>query len=173
LCFQCKLLNRIYIIEFFLSIGYFCASRPILVLIIGALFCVALSGGFYFFDVITDPVELWSPADSNTRLNKNYYDTHFRPFYRTTQMIIRATNQTPWQHQLDPFYQNDPIQYSSIFEREFLEQVLKLQNDISALVGVLDCDATFTDKCDNSTRFVNITLKDICFAPLKVEYLLL
>ncbi len=136
------------------------------------LFCGALSGGFYFFDVITDPVELWSPANSDTRLNKNYYDSHFRPFYRTTQIIIRATNDTPWNHTVDPFFQpNGPIQYSSIFQMDFLQQVLELQNEITALVGVVDCEKTLTNKCVNNTRYANVTLKDICFAPLYVRLL--
>ena len=85
-------------------------------------------------------------------------------------MIIRATNQTPWNHTVDPFYQpNGPIQYSSIFQSDFLQQVLKLQNDISALVGVIDCEKTFTDKCMNSSRYANVSLSDICFAPLYVS----
>ena len=153
----------------YLRIGFFCANHPVWVLTLGIVFCVTLSGGFYFFDVITDPVELWSPANSDTRLNKNYYDSHFRPFYRTTQLIIRATNQTPWNHQLDPFYQSKPVQYSSIFQFDFLNQVLQLQNDISSLVGQLDCSVTPTNKCVNNTRYANITLKDICFAPLYVS----
>ena len=142
------------------------------VLVAGLLFCGVLSGGFYFFDVITDPVELWSPADSDTRLNKNYYDEHFRPFYRTTQMIIRNTNTTPWNHSVNEYFQPDgPVQYSSIFHIEFLAQVLALQNEISSLIGVVDCQATpASDKCVNNTRYADVTLKDICFAPLKVMH---
>ena len=120
---------------------------------LGALLCGACMGGFYFFDVITDPVELWSPKDSFTRLNKDYYDTHFRPFYRTTQMIVRPTNQTPWTHSI--FGQND-VQYSSTFDQNFLLQVLDLQNKVSALKGTLNTG--------NSTE--NVTLSDICFKPL-------
>ena len=85
-------------------------------------------------------------------------------------MIIRATDQTPWNHSVDPFYQTNPIQYSSIFQSDFLKQVLKLQNEISALVGIIDCDKTFTDKCTNNSRYASVSLKDICFAPLYVRF---
>ena len=109
-------------------------------------------GGLYFFDVITDPIELWSPMDSTTRLNKEYYDTHFRPFYRTTQLIIRPTKQEPWIHSI--FGIND-VQYSSTFEKDFLLQVLDLQNKVSQLQGTLIKE--------NHTE--NVSLSDICFKP--------
>ena len=119
--------------------------------------CAAMSGGFYFFSVITDPVELWSPELSQTRQNKNYYDTHFRPFYRTTQFIIRPTNNTPWIHETF----NDPgTQFASTFQLDFLLQVLDLQNTISSLKGEMNTMVNGT----NTTRIVS--LKDICFAPL-------
>ena len=137
--------------------GYFCASHPIIVLTLGLALCIVFSCGFFFFSVLTDPVQLWSPENSVTRQNKDYYDSHFRPFYRTTQLIIRATNQTPWYYTL-PFYHDDPTQYSSIFQKEFLSEVLTLQNKISSLTGV--CET-----CSNGTN-VTVTLKDICFAPL-------
>jgi len=110
-------------------------------------------GGLYFFDVITDPIELWSPMDSTTRLNKEYYDTHFRPFYRTTQLIIRPSKQEPWIHSI--FGIND-VQYSSTFEKDFLLQVLDLQNKVSQLQGTLIKE--------NHTE--NVSLSDICFKPL-------
>lgn len=93
----------------------------------------------------TDPVELWSPAESTTRLNKNYYDIHFQPFYRTTQIIIRATNSTPIIHKNFGF---PDVQYTSIFNKDFLKQVLDLQNSLSALKGTMDYNETFSLKID-------------------------
>ncbi len=111
-------------------------------------------GGLYFFDVLTDPVELWSPMDSTTRINKNYYDSHFRPFYRTTQLIIRPTKKEPWTHSI--FGIND-VQYSSTFEIDFLLQALELQNKVSLLTGQLEISSNLTEK---------VSLSDICFKPL-------
>ena len=123
----------------------------------GAILSSIMMGGLYFFDVITDPVELWSPSDSATRLNKNFYDTHFRPFYRTTQLIVRPTKQEPWTHSI--FGIND-VQYSSTFELDFLLEVLKLQNQVSSLTANLTYE--------NSTHEI-VTLKDVCFKPLSPD----
>ena len=118
-------------------------------MISGIVVCTALSCGFFYFDVITDPVELWSPKNSETRLNKNYYDTHFRPFYRTTQIIIRPVNQSLWTHSL---WEKPDEVYGPALVKEFLQQALKLQNDISNLQGVLNNKS--------------VSLSDICFKPL-------
>lgn len=141
-------INNICFLKF--RIGYFCATHPVIVLFSGVALCAVLTGGFYFFSVITDPVELWSPVNSFTRMNKIYFDTHFRPFYRTTQVIIRATNSTPY---VRPGTNQT---YSSIFQQEFLEQVFNLQLKLSSLVGTISSS--------NTTQ--NVTLKDICFKPL-------
>lgn len=144
----------------FQRLGLVCASYPITILTIGLLFCLACCGGFYFFSVITDPVELWSPEDSQTRVNKNYYDSHFRPFYRTTQIIIRPTNQTQWTH--TTFDDSDGTLYGAAFELEFLLQVLKLQNMVSSLKG---------DLVDENGNLLNkkVGLEEICFAPLEPD----
>lgn len=133
--------------------GFFCATYPFTVLTIGIVFCAAVGSGFFFFSVITDPVELWSPPESTTRLNKNYYDSHFQPFYRTTQLIVRAKNETPFTHEI---FGDPAVQYSSVFEQDFLLQVLRLQNSISKLTGTLG----------NET----VGLDDICFKPLDNTY---
>ena len=135
--------------KLFEAMGLFCARHPILIVGISIVVCSVLSSGFFlYFSVITDPVELWSPKTSETRLNKNFYDSHFRPFYRTTQLIIRPTDKTPVMH--TTFTQSQ--QFSSTFDREFLRQVLELQNDVSAI----------TAQFGNQT----VSLEDICFQPL-------
>ena len=117
-------------------------------------------GGFFFFDVITDPVELWSPEDSTTRVNKNYFDTHFRPFYRTTQLIVRSTNKQPWNHSTCVIDGDDitcvDAQYSSTFQQDFMLQVLDLQNKVKSLTGTIQ----------NGNKTESVTLSDICFKPL-------
>lgn len=139
----------------FFRLGLFCATYPIFVILASLLACGALTAGVYNFQVLTDPVELWSPFDSVTRINKDYYDTHFRPFYRTTQMIVRPTNTTPWVHTI--FGQND-VQYAATLELEFLAQVLRLQLSVSSLQARID---------DGTNR--TVTLNDICFAPLSPD----
>ncbi|RNA21587.1 Niemann-Pick C1, partial [Brachionus plicatilis] len=149
-----------YIEIFFQKLGFVCASSPIKVILLGLMLCLVCSGGFMYFSVLTDPVELWSPENSDTRINKDYYDSHFRPFYRTTQIIIRPTNQTPWIHEI--FDDFGPVEYSSALRLDFLHQVLELQNKISSLEGQLENDQGL--KLNKTVK-----LKDICFAPLKPD----
>ena len=51
--------------------------------------CVVGSCGIYFYQVITDPVELWSSPSSQAREEKNYFDKHFGPFFRTAQIMVK------------------------------------------------------------------------------------
>ena len=136
--------------------GYICAKYPLTVIFLGLALCLVFSSGFFYFKVITDPVELWSPAQSTTRLNKNYFDTHFGPFYRTTQLIIRATNETKWLHKLSDF-DDSPEMYSSILQLDFLKEVLQLQTTLTKLTGVAKNNET-------------VRLDDICYKPLDDSY---
>lgn len=138
----------------FSSLGYFCAKRPLTVIFLGLALCLALSSGFFYFKVITDPVELWSPKQSTTRLNKNYFDSHFAPFYRTTQLIIRATNDTKWAHEL--FGQNTK-EYSPVLKIDFLKQALDLELALTRLTGMTAKNET-------------VRLDDICYKPLDNTY---
>lgn len=57
--------------------GGFCARRPAVVLSCGVVGCIILSVGVVFFDVVSDPVELWSAPDSRARHEKDYFDDNF------------------------------------------------------------------------------------------------
>ena len=72
--------------------GRFAAKYWYLVLLFSLLICAALSFGLFFFKVTTDPVELWSAPTSRARKEKEYFDSHFNPFYRTEQIIVTARN---------------------------------------------------------------------------------
>ncbi|KAK7485656.1 hypothetical protein BaRGS_00023105, partial [Batillaria attramentaria] len=134
--------------------GKFCARHPIAILVAGVLVALALAGGIFMFQVITDPVLLWSAPNSRARLEKNYFDSRFGPFYRTEQLIITRTgNHTPITHKLPPpAPSTETVQFSPIFDKEFLHQVLDLQLSIESLLAPHNGQ--------------NISLKDICFQPL-------
>ena len=72
--------------------GQFAAKYWYLVLLFSLLISAALSFGLFFFNVTTDPVELWSAPTSRARKEKEYFDSHFNPFYRTEQIIVTAQN---------------------------------------------------------------------------------
>jgi Niemann-Pick C1 protein len=70
--------------------GRFVAKFWYIVLIVSVVICGVLSFGLFFFTVTTDPVQLWSAPTSRARLEKNYYDENFHPFYRTEQILVKA-----------------------------------------------------------------------------------
>lgn len=71
-----------YLQNFFEKWGVLCASKPWLVLFLGGCFVVGLGHGIKYLHVTTDPVELWASPNSRSRIERNFYDSHFEPFYR-------------------------------------------------------------------------------------------
>ncbi|GFR76672.1 niemann-Pick C1 protein, partial [Elysia marginata] len=125
--------------------GCICAYHPFIVMIVVLVIAGGLCAGIAKLTVTTDPVKLWSSPDSQARLEKEYFDSHFGPFYRTEQIIIsRPENHTTIN------YANR--KFSNIFDKTFMEEILALQNAIA------DIEADYGDSV--------VTLSDICFAPL-------
>ncbi|XP_033640413.1 NPC intracellular cholesterol transporter 1-like [Asterias rubens] len=131
--------------------GTKCARYPFFVILLGLILVVGLSLGILLLEVTTDPVELWSPPESRSRLEKNYFDDHFGPFYRTEQLIITA-----------PSYNYTTFQASGITVRHWFGPVL----DLRVLIQVLDLQnqiAGVTAFYEKENR--TIGLQDICFKP--------
>lgn len=68
-----------------------CARYPWLVLFVGLCVVVGLGHGIKYINVTTNPVELWASPNSRSRVEREYFDSHFEPFYRTEQVIIHAS----------------------------------------------------------------------------------
>ncbi|XP_017025835.1 NPC intracellular cholesterol transporter 1 isoform X2 [Drosophila kikkawai] len=124
--------------------GTFFASNPWMTLFAGASLVVILGYGITYIDITTDPVKLWASPNSKSRLEREFFDTKFAPFYRLEQVIIKAVNLPQIVHNTS----NGPITFGPVFDREFLTNVLNLQEGIRKIEA-------------NGTM-----LKDICFAPL-------
>ncbi|XP_063417438.1 NPC intracellular cholesterol transporter 1-like [Mytilus trossulus] len=136
----------------FLTWGLFVARRPVIVIVLGVLIAGALSAGLYFFKVTTNPVELWSAKNSRARTEKDYFDSHFGPFYRTEQLIVtRPNNNTIVKHK-NPGSIVSYTDYTSLFDKDFLHMLLDLQLEIENLT------ATYKGE--------TVRLQDICFKPL-------
>uniref|UniRef100_A0A3B5AWE7 NPC intracellular cholesterol transporter 1 n=1 Tax=Stegastes partitus TaxID=144197 RepID=A0A3B5AWE7_9TELE len=130
--------------------GSFCVRHPCLV-ILGSLMLVgASSGGLVYMRITTDPVDLWSSPMSQARQEKNYFDEHFGPFFRTTQLIITTPVNDTFIY--SPYFGGSDVPFGAILSKDILHQVLDLQLDIESIV------ATYEGQ--------NVTLKDICLAPL-------
>ncbi|XP_060521524.1 NPC intracellular cholesterol transporter 1 isoform X2 [Cylas formicarius] len=126
--------------------GTFCAEKPWLVLFVGGCVVVALGHGIKQLKVTTDPVELWASPTSRSRVEREYFDSHFNPFYRTEQIIIRAVNMSSIVHPTS----NGNVTFGAAFNDTFLKEVLALQQRIKAIGS-------------NTTH----GFERICFAPLR------
>ena len=96
-------------------------------------------------------VYLWDVHYLQSRLIVCLCDTICRPFYRTEQLIITATNSSKWLR-ADPQARHPPVLYGPVFRKSILHEVLALQQRIEALTARVDGR--------------NVTLADVCFAPL-------
>ena len=101
--------------------------------------------GILKLEMTTDPVELWAANNSVARLQKNYFDANFEPFYRTVHMFIRPVGYEEFEHNGNMF--------GPVFNKGFLLEVLKLQNQIEHELEV-------------SVEGENYKLFDICNKPM-------
>ncbi|XP_078521663.1 NPC1-like intracellular cholesterol transporter 1 [Lissotriton helveticus] len=137
--------------EMFRKWGTLVASHPKTVIVISCVFVVALSFGLIFIELTTDPVELWSAPNSRARLEKDFHDANFGPFFRTNQLIITVANQSTHQYNSLFFGQQN---FSSILSKDILLELLDLQTRLQKIT-------VWSSKHNKS-----IALKDVCYAPL-------
>ncbi|KAH9853585.1 multidrug efflux transporter AcrB transmembrane domain-containing protein [Lenzites betulinus] len=76
----------------FYKLGIFAATYPWL----NFAFVFALFGllnlGWKRFEIETDPVRLWVAPDSQSKIQKEFFDEHFGPFYRVEQVFVTAVS---------------------------------------------------------------------------------
>ncbi|XP_074144554.1 NPC1-like intracellular cholesterol transporter 1 [Sminthopsis crassicaudata] len=137
--------------DLFQSWGVWVASWPKTVLFLSTVLVAVLASGLVFLELITDPVELWSNPNSQARKEKEFHDRYFGPFFRTNQVILTAPGQ--------PGYTYDslllgPKNFSGILREELLLQLLELQEELKHL------------EVWSEEEQRNISLRDICYAPL-------
>ena len=111
--------------RYFSMWGYIVATYWFLIVPLALILLVACCLGLLFFEVTTDPVELWSSPSSRARREKEYFDQHFGPFYRTSQIIITAPNSSDFSF---PDSQNYKTIYhfSGVFQQDVLNEVNSL-----------------------------------------------
>lgn len=96
-------------------------------LLLSAVVVAVFSAGLKNIELTTDPVELWSAADSRARQEKDFHDAHFDPFFRTNQLILTAPGREG--HIYDSLLfgvQN----FSGILSKDLIIELLKLQTEI-------------------------------------------
>ncbi|XP_013179899.1 PREDICTED: Niemann-Pick C1 protein isoform X3 [Papilio xuthus] len=134
--------------DFFQWWGCIMASRPWIILSLGLCFVVSLGIGIQYMQVTTNPVELWASPKSRSRMERDYFDTHFEPFYRTEMIIISSKGLPKIEYTTES---GTVLDFGPVFNSTFLLKVLDLQERIMGL--------------GNETK-----LEDICFSPLQSQF---
>ncbi|XP_063702707.1 NPC intracellular cholesterol transporter 1 [Culicoides brevitarsis] len=129
----------------FQRLGKYCAENPWFVLFIGFVFIVTLAHGVKFLNITTDPVELWASSTSRSRIEKEFFDSNFEPFYRVEQIILKPRKSQQIIHQTS----NGNFTFGPVFDPHFLKNVSVLLDNIKSI-----------------KTMENVTLDQICFAPL-------
>uniref|UniRef100_I3MT02 NPC1 like intracellular cholesterol transporter 1 n=2 Tax=Ictidomys tridecemlineatus TaxID=43179 RepID=I3MT02_ICTTR len=137
--------------KFFESWGTRVASWPLTILAVSIMGVVALTTGMMFLELTTDPVELWSATKSQARKEKAFHDQHFGPFFRTNQVFLTAPNRSSYRY--DSLLLGSK-NFSGILSLDLLLEVLDLQERLKHL------------QVWSAEEQRNISLQDICYAPL-------
>lgn len=106
----------------FTSWGAFCVRNPRPVILFSVVFIAMCCSGFIYVKATTNPVDLWSAPSSQARKEKEYFDTHFGPFFRTEQLIIRAPNSHPDTY--SPYPSGADIPFGPPLAKDILHQVI-------------------------------------------------
>lgn len=111
--------NRLRIL--FTSWGSFCVRYPSVVILGSLILVVASSGGLVYMRIITNPVDLWSSPESQARQEKDYFDNHFGPFFRTAQLIITTSTNNTFDY--NPYFGGSTVPFGAILDKDILHEV--------------------------------------------------
>lgn len=106
------------------------ANNNVLVIAISSWVILGLGYGAIHLQITTNPVELWASPTSRSRVEKDYFESKFRPFYRTEQIFLKAVNlpETPFNVSDDT-----TVKFGPAFHPKFVKAVLELQEKIEAV----------------------------------------
>eukprot|EP00118_Oscarella_pearsei_P017402 m.172024 g.172024 ORF g.172024 m.172024 type:complete len:1424 (+) comp39077_c0_seq10:145-4416(+) len=148
------------LMEFFMWWGQLCCTHPFKIIFVTLAITAVFICGIVRVQITTNPVDLWSTPTSQTRLDKNYFDEHFGPFYRTEQVIVKVSpevNGSNYEvHTGATLYD---VYFGPALQKNVLDEVFALQTAIMNIV------AYYTE----GDKTVQIGLKDICFQPLSPD----
>lgn len=106
----------------FTSWGAFCVRNPRPVILFSVVFIAMCCSGFVYIKATTNPVDLWSAPNSQARKEKEYFDTHFGPFFRTEQVIIQAPKSHPDTY--SPYPTGEDVPFGPPLTKDILHQVI-------------------------------------------------
>ena len=91
-----------------------------------------------------DPIELWNSPTSQTRKEKEFFDSTFRPFYRPCQIIVKAKDVPLEIPYTDP-KTGEKYTFGPAFDADFMRDLLTLQMDIEEIVSVGQYNVSLKD----------------------------
>ncbi|XP_074112433.1 NPC intracellular cholesterol transporter 1 homolog 1b-like [Cotesia typhae] len=130
--------------------GYFFAKYPTVSLCLISYVLVGLSYGSMYLQITINPIEIWSSPQSRSRAERDYFDSHFTPFYRTEQVFIKSVGLENFTYVPSS---NATIEVGPVFRKEFLTAVYDLQQQILRI-----------------GQDSNEGLEKICFAPIQSDF---
>ena len=138
--------------RFFYRLGLMCATYPWFTLAVVFTVFGFFNIGWKRFQVEVDPIRLWVAPDSESKLQKEYFDEHFGPFYRPQQIFITSE---PTQASA---FGSDSAMFSMASSPEGLSSVLSFDHlktwfDVEKEIYTL-------------TSPNGYTIQDVCFSPL-------
>ncbi|XP_032670245.1 NPC intracellular cholesterol transporter 1 homolog 1b-like isoform X2 [Odontomachus brunneus] len=136
--------------RFFFVWGKGFATYPVIVLFVSSYVIVGLSYGIIYLSVTVNPIEIWAAPNSRSRIEKNYYDSRFQPFYRTEQIYIKSVGLEKIKHNTT----TGVLEFGPVFNKEFLLAVYDLQSKILQL-----------------GQETHEGLEKICYAPVQSEFI--
>ncbi|XP_077862775.1 NPC intracellular cholesterol transporter 1-like, partial [Saccoglossus kowalevskii] len=141
-----------YLNKVFRYWGIFVTSHPIKVIAIALIIVIICGLGNIFIVITVDPIDLWVPEDSQCLKEKEYYDTHFQPFWRVSQVIITPTNHNASVYAAWPDGRHE--NFGPVLQKDFLHQTLVMQDYLNYMKVYYEADDEY------------FTLEDICYAAL-------
>lgn len=142
--------------EAFRITGTRCAMHPGIVILCSFVVILVFSLGLIKLEVVTNPVDLWTSKNSQARLEKEYFDATFGPFYRTEQVIITGDNKKAEEmYQTTSGAEKEVVKFSGLIQKNVLKQILHLQQTLMNL--------------EASYNLEKVSLNDICLQPLSPD----
>ncbi|XP_014273548.1 NPC intracellular cholesterol transporter 1 homolog 1b [Halyomorpha halys] len=129
--------------RWFYNCGKAAARSPTLILAISSWVIAVCTYGIQYLEVTSDPIKIWAAPNSRSRIEKDYFEERFGPFYRTEQIYFKPINLQNIRHNISGGF----IEFGPAFNKDFLLSIFELQKKIYDIPG----------------------LEEVCFAPLVSE----
>lgn len=125
-----------------------------MILAISTVIILALGHNIANIKITTDPIKLWSSASSRARIEKDFFDRNFGPFFRTEQVILKPKNQSQIQWKIN----DKMVTFGPAFEWNFLRNASQLQKQLQDLKDERgrglekSCYSPFTDNATHVSQ---------------------